>query len=226
MANPEEPLETETQPPEEAGPERLAHVAEEQALQQIREYATPILIGVTIALVVFFGITAFRRSEAQAVQRASELFSQADTTEELEQVARDYPKSPVASMARLTLAAQQFHNGQYEAAMSAYQQFLDGYPDHLMKESAELGLAYCLEAMGNLEESLNKYQAFQTTYLNHYMQPMAVFGEARSLEQMGRYDEARQVYQTFIVNYPESDWIVHAESAIKFLDMQTRTLNG
>jgi predicted Zn-dependent protease len=58
------------------------------------------------------------------------------------------------------------------------------------------------------------------------MQPMAVFGEARSLEQLGRYDDAREVYQNFIVNHPDSDWIVHAESAIKFLDMQTRAVNG
>ena len=226
MANPEEPIEAELQAPEEASPARVAHVAEEEAVQQIREYATPILIGVTIALVVFFGFSAFRRAQAQTAQRASELFSQADTTEELEQVARDYPDSPVASMALLTLAAQQFHKGEYEAAMSVYQQFVDGYPEHLLIESAELGLAYCLEAMGNLEGSLNKYKTFQATFLNHYMQPMAVFGEARSLEQLGRYDDAREVYQNFIVTHPDSDWIVHAESAIKLLDMQIRAVNG
>jgi len=228
MSKSEEPVEVEVEPPasEEMGAERAAHHAEEEAIQQIKEYATPILIGVALALVVFFGISAVRHSSVQAEQRASDLFAQADTTEELEQVARDYPESPVAPVALLTLASQQFHNGEYEAAMNAYSQFMTGYPDHLMKESAELGQAYCLEAMGNLEESLNRYKAFQTSYSGHYMGPMAIFGEARSLEQMGRYDEARDVYQSFIVDHPESDWIVHAESAIKFLDMHTRSVNG
>ena len=37
MANPEDPTKTEPNLPEDAGLERVAHVAEEEALQQIRE---------------------------------------------------------------------------------------------------------------------------------------------------------------------------------------------
>lgn len=209
-----------------AGAERAAHNAEQKAIDQIREYATPIVIGVGLALMVYFGLMAVRHNREQRIARAAELFSQADTTEELEQLIRDFSGSPVAPLARLRLASQKFNNGSYEEALAQYQQFIIENPAHMLSQAAKLGEAYCLEAMGRVEESMQAYQDFQATYGEHYLKPMAVFGEARSLEQMGQLDQAREVYQNFILNNPDSDWIVHAESAMKFLDMQRRAVNG
>lgn len=208
------------------GAVRAADKSEDESLRKLREYATPIGTGVILALIAYFGYTFWNVKQENTAQQAAELYAQADSPEALSLLIEDYPASSVAPAARLSLASQQFHNGEYETAMASYQNFLDNHPEHLLAPAAKLGQAYCLEALGRVEESLTQYIAFTADFEAHYMKPMAVFGHARSLEQLGRFDEAKSIYEGFITNNPNSDWVIHAESALRFLNMQQRVLNG
>lgn len=205
--------------------ERAAKTAEQDALQTLRDYALPVGIGVVLALVLYFGYTGWQYSQRKTAEKVASQFAQADTMEELQQIVEEHPKSSVAPMALIGLGSQQFHNGQYESAMASYEQFATNFPGHLLRPAADLGQAYCMEGLGRVSESLSRYEAFIDAHPDHYMLPMAVFGKARSMEQLGRVDEAKDVYESFIVDFPDSQWLAHAQSALRYLEMQVRA-NG
>ncbi len=196
---------------------------DEELLGKLQEYARPLILGVTLALLVFFGIQYMRWQRADAARSAAEMYAQAQSAETFEQVAREFPKTSEAPRALLRAAALHFRDGQFERAEQVYRGFIAQYPEHIMRPSAEVGIAFCLEASNRWSEGEEEFARFVAAHPAHFQVPLARFGRARCLAQLGRFDEARAVHEDFIAAEPESVWREEAEVALQLLKLQEKS---
>ena len=184
----------------------------------MRVYGQPILIGLTIAVVVFLGFAVYRNYKQSNEQKAAQMLFTAQNPEQLQQIATQYSDTKAAPMALLSAGSLAFDAGQYETAQYIFTQFQQRYPKHAMSPSAEMGLAQCMEAMGQTDPAEAAFTAFTKAHPGHFLAPMAVLGQARCLEQAGKFDEAKAVYEDFIAANPDSSWASQAESGLLFLE--------
>lgn len=198
----------------------------EQIRVLFREYGQPILIGLGLAAAFLLGFTAYKSYRQNSALKAAQLLARAGSLEQLQQVVSQYPSTPSAPLALLTVASRQFENGQYELAQYTYSQFEQKYPKHPMKESAALNRAQCLEAIGDLERAKEAYAAFADAHPDHYLTPPARLGVARVLTQMQKLDEARTAYEDFLAAYPESGWTAAAENALEQVNRMKRAVEA
>jgi len=187
-----------------------------------REYGQPALIGLGLALAFLLGFGAYRAYRQNSVMKAGQLLARAGTIEQLQQVISQYPSTPSAPLALLTMAARQYDAGQFELAQYTFAQFEQKYAAHPMKSAAEMGRAQCLEAMGQLEQAEQAYEAFAVARPDDYLVPLARLGKARVLAQANRLEDARSAYEDFIAGNPESGWIPMAENALDQINRQIR----
>jgi predicted negative regulator of RcsB-dependent stress response len=187
-----------------------------------REYGQPTLVGLGLAAAFLLGFGAYRAYRQNNVLKAGQLLARAGTIEQLQQVVSQYPSTPSAPLAMLTLAARQYDAGQFEMAQYTYTQFEQKYPKHPMKTAAELGRAQCLEAAGNLDQAQQAFEAFVAARPDDYLAALARLGKARVLAQANRLEEARTAYEDFIAANPESGWIPMAENALEQVNRQIR----
>lgn len=209
--------------PIETGAEAEAPQTDVDKLRSVwREYGQPALIGLGLAAAFLLGFGAYRSYRQNNVMKAAQLLARAGSVEQLQQVVSQYPSTPAAPMAMLTLAARQFDGGQFELAQYTYDQFGKKYAKHPMKSAAELGRAQCLEAMGQLEQAEQAFDAFIAAYPDDYLVPLARLSKARVLAQANRLEDARAAYEEFIAANPESGWLPQAENALDQINRQIR----
>ncbi|MBP7830006.1 MAG: tetratricopeptide repeat protein [Kiritimatiellae bacterium] len=207
----------------EPGAEAPAPQTEADRLRSLwKEYGQPALIGLALAAAFLLGFGAYRAYRQNNVLKAAQLLARAGSVEQLQQVVSQYPSTPSAPLAMLTLAARQFDGGQIELAQYSYAQFEQKFPKHPMKTAAELGRAQCLEAMGSLEQAEQAYDAFVAAHPDDYLAPLAKLGKARALAQGNRLEDARAAYEDFIAAHPESGWLPMAENALEQVNRQIR----
>ena len=195
-----------------------------EVLDFLRENGMSILVGVGPAVALFVGLSAYRNFKKSQEAAASTLMFNARSADQLQQVVSQYPKTVVAPLAQLTLAADHFDQGQFELAQHAFVTFVQQYPDHPMKLSADLGSLQCLEALGRFDEALTGYSAFLEVNRGRYLEASAVFGKGRCLEQLGRYPEARALYEDYLLADPKGRWAGRLEFALQFVDKQMRAV--
>lgn len=205
------------------GGERPGHVLPHHAILLLlkRQSISLYLITAGVVLValafVFYTIKTNRDN-----QQASRILGIAQTSQQFEELIRQYPKSAAGPAALLALASSCFSAGDYDAALRRYSEFSERYPRHPMLSAAELGKVMCSEARGEMEKALMEFNAFLVTYPDHFLTPQALFGKARCLQATGKLAEARVIYENFIAAHPENKWRPNAESALQSLDRQMR----
>jgi TolA-binding protein len=209
------------QVPEHHDEELEAH-ENEQVLSFLREYGTPIMVGVVAAVVIYLGFVFYRAYQRNLAERAAGALAAAQNVEQLQKVVNQYGSTPSGSIAMLALGANYLHSGQYALARDTYERFRTTYPEHEMLAAAALGVAYAYEAEGRLDEAATRFEAFEKEHPDHYLTPMAVFGRARCMEQSGRYAEAKAVYEDFVAANPENSWVPQAETAMLYLERELR----
>jgi predicted negative regulator of RcsB-dependent stress response len=193
-----------------------------EVLDFIKENGVAIVVGVLVAVIGFAGYTIWRNSQAAQIEAAAALFANAQTVPQFQEVLANYPDTPSASLAQLSLGAAYFDQADYPSARAAFEQFASAYPDHLMVPNARLGIAQSLEAQAQFAEALSAYDSFLAANAGHYLVAPAIFGKARVLEEMGRYDEAIAVYDDFISSNPGGDWALRAETGRDFASKRQR----
>ena len=203
-------------------PVETPQTEKQQLLALFREHVQPVLIGVAIALALVLGYGAYRNYKQSTAMRASQMLMSSKSPEQLQQVISQYPSTPSAPIAMLTLASEYFRSGQYDLAQFTYAQFQQKFPTHPMAATADIGKAQCLEASGQLDQALSMYEAFAAANPGHFLAAAAIFGKGRCLAQMGRYAEAKAVYEDYIAANPESGWVPLADSAMLFVDKDLR----
>ena len=191
-------------------------------MEILRQYGPPVAIGLTLAVIIFLAFTFHRHRQEAARAQASELFMQAQSPEQLQAIIDDFPGTVTAPIALLSLASERFHGGDYGLAATHYRQFLERYPDHIMRPTAELGLVYCDEAQGLHNEALNGFETFLATHgEDHFLASPARLGKARVLGLLGRFDEARAIYDA-ILDDPDHPWRAQARSDKLYLEKEMR----
>ncbi len=205
-----------------AAPEKAPQTEKQELMALFREHVQPVLIGLGIGLALLLAWGAYKNYKASTAMRASQMLMSSRSPEQIQQVINQYPSTPAAPIAMLTLAAQYFQSGQYDLAQFTYAQFQQKYPAHPMALAAEIGKAQCLEASGQLDQALASFEAFASANPGHFLYAPAVLGKGRCLMQMGRYAEAKAVYEDYVAANPDSGWVPLADSAMLFTDKELR----
>ena len=195
-------------------------------------YGPSLLIGVGVAVVLALSIGFYQNHRRQQAEQAARLFAGLSLPEEnveaglgpqkLQMVVDRFPNTPSAPLALLSLAAEQYQAGQYDAAQRSYAQFEQKYARHPFRPAAEFGRVQCQEAAGQTDAALAGFIRFASIQTNHYLTPLAIFGRARCLEQKGDLTAARIVYEDYIARSPASPWLGQARSALQDLERQKR----
>lgn len=196
------------------------HVTE--VMDFLRENGVALVVGVLVAVVGFVGYSMWKSSQVAKVDAASSLLANAMTPPQFEEILANYPDTPAAPMARLSLASAYYDQGQYEMARDAFAQFASAHPAHLMAPNAALGVAQSLEALARYDEALAAYDSFLAANNGHYLVSSATFGKARVLEAKQDYAAAKSLYEEFIAANPDSEWIGRAETGLDFVKKQER----
>lgn len=193
-----------------------------EVLDFIKENGVAIVVGVLIAVIGFAGYTIWRNSQSAKVEAAAALFASAMTAPQFQEIVANYPETPSAALAQLSLGGAYYDQAEYTLARDAFEQFAAANPGHLMAPNARLGAAQSLEALAQFDAALAAYESFIDGHAGHYLAAPATFGKARVLESMKRYDEAIAVYDEFISANPGSDWVPRAETGLDFVRKQQR----
>jgi TolA-binding protein len=187
-------------------------------LEEIKELATrhgrTALLAVVIFLVVTVPIFLVRYYRASAIEKASSLLSAATQPSDLENIVKDYPRTPTAPLAMLSLARALYDRQDYVKAQATYEDFLARHAQHQMAPVAEMGKAHCLEGKGLLNDALKSFETFAATHKDHYLTTQALLGKARCLHQLGKTKEARIVIEDFVTAHPKSPWKARAEEML------------
>jgi len=175
---------------------------------------------VTVVLIVAaIGIAAYRYYSVSASEKqgvAEKLFS-ARNPQDLELLMNQNSSSPIAPLALLKLAKLHFNSGNYDMAMSKYDEFKTRYPKHELADAAEIGKLHCMEARNQMQDALTGFTSFTAARTNHFLYAEAVMGQARCLVQLGRQKEAITIYEDFIAAHPKSAWTAKIEDLMKAL---------
>src|SRR6266850_1947215 len=164
----------------------------------------------------------WRRQSSTQGEQAADSLARATDVALLEQVVRDFPKSPVAAEALSRLADVYYQNGKYAEAASTYERIARDYPSHPLAESAKLSLAEVLEAQGNLDGASAQYLQIVNSNPNSYVANAARMGLARCFVAQGRKKEARQIYEEMLAAGQNSPWF--AQSYLQWIVLSRDTL--
>ena len=211
--------------PDEAKPEAHHHDELADVKQVIETYGKPVVTGL---LVVMIAVGAFQfhanRKQASA-QEASRKLSEAQSISDLEDILENHSKSAVAPMALLVAAKLHYQNGNYEIALTKYDDFIRTNPTDRAIPTAQLGRLFCIEARGSddaLTEAAEAYAAFATENPESFLTPQAILGHARCLEQRGQPEAARTIYEDFIAGHSESAWLPQAETLLEQINQSIK----
>lgn len=174
------------------------------------EHGKRITTAVVAVVILGFVLLYWRHQSSVQVEEAAGSLARATDVASLEQVIRDFPKSPVVVDALSRLAELYYRNGKYAEAASTYERITRDFPTHPLAESAKMSLAEILEAQNNLDGAGGQYLQIINSSPNSYVANSAKMGLARCLEGQGRKKEARQVYEEILASGQNSPWFTQA----------------
>jgi outer membrane protein assembly factor BamD (BamD/ComL family) len=204
--------------PDEAKPEAHHHDELAEVKQLIQTYAKPVVTGFLAVIIAVGGFQLYASRKQASAEEASRQWAAARSIPNLEDILTDHPKSEVAPMALLALAKLYYQNGNYEIALTKYDDFIRKNPTDRAIPTAQLGRLFCIEARGSndaLTQAAEAYAAFATESPESFLTPQALFGQARCLEQLGQAEAARTLYEDFISAHSESAWMPQAETLLE-----------
>jgi predicted negative regulator of RcsB-dependent stress response len=186
----------------------------QKLLAFFEENGTSLLIAVGIAVVAVLGVTLYRRHVEKTQAEASAMLYSVKSIQDLDNLVSRYSSTSIAPLASLKLAKSYFDSGNYEMALSKYDEFRQKYPEHPFALVAEVGKMHCAESMGQTEQALTQFSAFLSQHPKHFLAAEALFGKGRCLETLGRYAEAKTLYEDFIAADPKGQWAMRAEEQL------------
>ncbi len=191
----------------------------------IDQYGSYAVSAVLVVLIALAAVHMLKNRRESRMAEASQRLAAAQSASDLEAIIADFRTSDIAPLAHIALAKVNFENGDYDLALSQYDDFLKKWPKHDMKTTAQLGRIVCIESRGQapaLQEASAAFAAFATENKGHFLAPQAILGQARCLEQLGDLEQARTVYEDFIANHPDNPWIVRAEELLANLQRRLK----
>jgi tetratricopeptide (TPR) repeat protein len=145
---------------------------------------------------------------------------QANPVGAFQEIIDNYPTTHTGKNAELMLAASYLNSGDYEKAISTYDQFLKNNTGSLLEPYAYLGISTADFNAGKLEESQQYLQKIIDKYPNFELSDIVKFEMAKRFEAQQNWDKAREYYQQVIDLYPKSSWKYQADTKKKDLDQK------
>ncbi len=198
--------------------QELAKHEVQEVMGFLKRYGKLIGAGILAAVVMVLVSRGCAQHKATKLAKAEQALMSARTSQQLEDVVKDYSSTPTAPVALLNLAKTLYNEGNYAQARTQYERFLKKYKNHEMSPAAELGLAYCTEADGDFDSAATQFAAFAQKHIKNYLQPVALLSVARCMEQGGRIAEARIVLEDFLAENATSPWAGTADGTLKALN--------
>jgi tetratricopeptide (TPR) repeat protein len=174
------------------------------------QHGKRITTAVAAVGILGFVLLYWQHQSSTQGEQAADSLTRATDVASLEQVIRDFQKSPVAAEALSKLADVYYRNGKNAEAASTYERITRDFPTHPLAESAKVSLAGILEAQGNLGDASTQYLQIVNSNPNSYVANSARMGLARCFEGLGRKKEARQIYEEMLAAGQNSPWFAQA----------------
>lgn len=139
--------------------------------------------------------------QALVAQQESQPAVGADTTGHAAAAPQGLPGP--ATMYQLGL--QQYENGGYDAALSAFRQLLHTYPAYSNAPHVVLAIGECYDALQQSAAADSVYQVVIAQYPKSPDAPTALFKYGASQAAQGKVDAARKAWERVLHDYPTSD---------------------
>ena len=175
----------------------------ERVQKWLRENGLSIVAGIVIGLVGIFGLQKWRAHQANNEAAAAELYQQADmafasgkpeAAAFVDELMKDYAKSPFALFAVSDRASQQVQHQQFDKAVASLQWAEAHAPSPVLKSLVQLRMARVQLAKGDGQAALATLQAMPAGDYAGLNQELR--GDA--LVKLGRAEDARKAYQAAI----------------------------
>ena len=111
-----------------------------------------------------------------------------------------------------------YQAGKYKEAFSAYEKFLQNYPNSSMAPEAQYALGYTQYSLKNYKAAMNTQQKLIKQYPTHKRVPDAMFSIANSQIQLSDVEGAKQTLKTLLTRYPNSEVAPSAKKRLTVLE--------
>ncbi|HEU4709503.1 MAG TPA: tol-pal system protein YbgF [Methylophilaceae bacterium] len=111
-----------------------------------------------------------------------------------------------------------YQAGKYKEAFSAYEKFLQNYPNSSMAPEAQYALGYTQYSLKNYKAAMNTQQKLIKQYPTHKRVPDAMFSIANSQIQLSDVEGAKQTLKTLLTRYPNSEVAPSAKKRLAVLE--------
>ncbi|BFI96018.1 MAG: YfgM family protein [Rhodanobacter sp.] len=203
----------------------------ERVQKWLRENGLSIALGIVIGLVGIFGLQQWRKHQANHEAAAATLYQQAEVariggkptaaTAFVDELMKDYAKSPYALFAVSDRAKQQVQDKQFDKAIASLQWAEAHAADPALKSLVQLRMARVQLAKGDDQAALSTLDSMPAGQFAGLKQELR--GDA--LVKLGRADEARTAYQSAMAALGE-DAPQHAVLQMKIDDLAVAGKQG
>lgn len=182
--------------------------------------------GLILAVVVVIGLV--QASQKRGVERAFQGRMMADTPKELEQVAKDFPRTFDGSISLIEAGNLLFKEGKSSDARKLYLKYLEGHRESRVRSSVYNLVGATFEAEGKYDEAIRYYRRAEA---NPFVRMQAKLNIGRCYEQKGDFERARTYYGQLTETAPsapgtppaQTSWQRQAQERMNFLREKERT---
>ena len=203
----------------------------ERVQKWLRENGLSIAVGIAIGLVGIFGLQQWRKHQANNEATAATLYQQAQValdggrstaaTAFIDELMKDYAKSPYALFAVSDRAQHEVQDKQFDKALASLQWAEAHAADPVLKSLVQMRIARVQLAKGDGQAALATLDAMPAGQFTGLKQELR--GDA--LVKLGRADDARKAYQAAVTALGE-DAPQHAVLQMKIDDLAVAGKQG
>lgn len=188
----------------------------EVVMDLLRLVGPYLAVGLLILAGLFF-VKKLTASKASSENRVSNELRQESDPAKLIELVDANPKTPEAANQLMRSAKASYNNGNFQAAMEAYDRVVKKYKSYPMVDGAALNIATCMENLGRIDEAKAAYEKWLSDYPESFRAPLAKLGAARCLLQTNppQAEAAKAAFQSFLDDDPDGPFADKAESYLE-----------
>lgn len=177
-------------------------------------YRRGITVAFCLILTALVGYALFEYTTRKINESAADAFAKAQSVQEYQKVAEQYPHSASGGDAALAAAQKLRQEGKFDESIKAAEDYISKFPKHPLISAAYVTIGGDYEAVSKQEQALSAYQKVTAAYPNSFVAPVAWLGQGRVLNALGKLDEAKRAYDTVVSQYKETPFAQEAQQAL------------
>ena len=129
-----------------------------------------------------------------------------ESVKALQQVVKEYPNTPSAEEALLSIGNDQYATGKIDDALATFDQYLKAFPRGRFRVMAALGKAYAQEAKGDFQGAAQTLSQTLERSKDNPLDGEVYMSLGRVNEELKKPDDAMKVYGQVVEKYPQTRW--------------------